>query len=163
MRHADRPSIEAACLVAAPPARVWRVVSDLDLLVGFSQELRSIAWEGESGVAVGRQFVGTNRNKYFGEWQTTSTITECVEPEVLAWTVGDVDHPNTNWRFQLTPDGEGTRLTQSVRLGTGPSGLAVAIERMPDKEERIVERRLEEFRTAMQANLDGIRALAEQP
>jgi hypothetical protein len=32
---------------------------------------------------------------------------------------------------------------------------------MPDKEERIIERRLEEHRANMQATVDGIKALAE--
>jgi hypothetical protein len=32
---------------------------------------------------------------------------------------------------------------------------------MPDKEERIVGRRLDEWRTNMTANLEGIKALAE--
>jgi hypothetical protein len=50
-----------------------------------------------------------------------------------------------------------------MRLGTGPSGLTVAIEKMPDKEERIVAGRLVEFRAAMQANLDAIKELAERP
>jgi len=34
---------------------------------------------------------------------------------------------------------------------------------MPDKEERIIARRLEEFERNMQATLEGIKQLAEAP
>ena len=46
-------------------------------------------------------------------------------------------------------------------MGPAPSGLSIAINAMPDKEERIVARRLEEFEANMRATLDGIKRLAE--
>ena len=55
-----------------------------------------------------------------------------------------------------------TRLRQWARLGPGPSGLSMAIESMPDKEQRIIARRLEEHRTNMTATLAGIKDLAER-
>jgi Polyketide cyclase / dehydrase and lipid transport len=163
MRHADQPSVEVEVYVQAPAERIWPLLTDLDVLVSLSDELQAAEWENEGGAAVGRSFVGTNRNKYFGEWQTTSTVIECDEPRAFAWAVGDVDQPNTTWRFTVRSQGAGSLLSQWMRLGIGPSGLTVAIERMPDKEERIVERRLDEFRAAMRANLDAIKELAERP
>jgi hypothetical protein len=46
-------------------------------------------------------------------------------------------------------------------MGPGPSGLTPAIEKMPDKEERIIARRLEEWQANMAATLSGIKGLAE--
>ena len=46
-------------------------------------------------------------------------------------------------------------------MGPAPSGLNIAIEARPDKEERIVARRLEEHRANMQTTVDGIKRLAE--
>ena len=46
-------------------------------------------------------------------------------------------------------------------MGPAPSGLSIAIEAMPEKEERIVARRLDEFRANMQATVEGIKELAE--
>ena len=47
--------------------------------------------------------------------------------------------PNTTWRYTLDADRPAARdARQWMQLGTGPSGLTVAIGRMPDKEERIV-------------------------
>ena len=47
-------------------------------------------------------------------------------------------------------------------MGPAPSGLTPAIVAMPDKEERIVARRLREHEANMRLCVEGIRALAEQ-
>jgi hypothetical protein len=163
MRHADRPSVEEHLDVAAAPDRIWPLISDITFPVRPDSELLAAEWVDGAGdePRVGRRFVGTNANRHFGKWQTTSTVIECEPPRVFAWAVGDPSEPNTTWRFTLEPLGTGTRVRQWVQLGVGPSGLGVAIERMPDKEERIVARRLEEFRAAMRANLEAVRHAAE--
>ena len=55
--------------------------------------------------------------------------------------------------------GDGTRLRQWATLGPGPSGLTPAIKAMPDKEERIIARRLAEHEANMRRCLDGIKNL----
>lgn len=163
MRRADEPEVSEDLLVAAPPERLWPLVSDIALVVGTSDELQAVRWTdpGAPGPACGRTFVGVNRNRHFGEWETVSTITACDPPREFAWTVGDLAEPNTRWRFTLTPVDGGTLVTQWVKLGPGFNGLRVAIERMPDKEERIVEVRLAEWREAMRRNLALVKARAE--
>ena len=46
--------------------------------------------------------------------------------------------PSAIWRFRLTPRDGGTNLTYWMQMGPGRSGLSVAIESMPDKEQKIV-------------------------
>ena len=53
------------------------------------------------------------------------------------------------------------RLRQWAQLGPAPSGLTPAIEAMPDKEERIIARRLAEHRANMEATVNGIKSVAE--
>lgn len=48
-----------------------------------------------------------------------------------------------------------------MRMGPSRSGLSPAIDAMPDKESKIIRRRLNEHHTNMTANLEGIKALAE--
>ena len=43
----------------------------------------------------------------------------------------------------------------------GPSGLSIAITRMPEKEQKIVHVRLRGWETAMQGTLAAIKKLAE--
>ena len=79
----------------------------------------------------------------------------------LAWAVGDAANPTATWRFRLEPKDGGTELSQWVRMGPAPSGLSFAIERMPDKEQKIVFVRMREFERNMTVTLEQIKKLAE--
>jgi hypothetical protein len=81
---------------------------------------------------------------------------------VFAYDVDGTDgRPSASWRFSLAPTVDGTRLTQQMRMGPGRSGINPAIDAMPDKESKILHRRLGEHRANMEATLAGIKALAE--
>lgn len=160
MRYADTPETEVAVDIAAPAERVWALVRDIALPARFSSELQAAEWL-DDGPALGARFVGRNEHPAIGAWQTTCTVTRYDEGRVFEWSVGDVTAPAARWRFEVEPTPGGCRLRQWARMGPGRSGLTPAIERMPEKEERIVARRLEEWRTNMAANLEGIKALAE--
>jgi hypothetical protein len=139
-------------------------VSDISLPVRFSHELKAVEWlDGATSPAVGARFAGCNHHPAAGEWETTCTIVAFEPEREIAWAVGDPSHPSASWRFSLSPapDGDGVELRQWCRLGPAPSGLTPAIEAMPDKEERIVARRLEEHRANMQRTVEGVKALAE--
>jgi Polyketide cyclase / dehydrase and lipid transport len=162
MRYADGPSVEVEVEVRAPVERVWELVADIDVPARFSSEFRGGTWI-DAGRTVGARFTGRNEHPAIGGWETTCIVTRWDTDRVFEWAVRSVDDPSAQWRFELVPDGAVVRLRQWCRLGPGPSGLTPAIEAMPDKEERIVARRLEEHRRNMQATVEGIKQLAEGP
>lgn len=160
MRYADGPTVEVTRRIAAPAADVWLLVSDINLPARFSSEFTGAEWVGGAdGAAVGACFEGHNHHDAIGTWTTTSTVVGCEPGRTFAWAVGDAEDPSATWRFDLEADGDGTHVTFAARIGPGTSGLTPAIEAMPDKEERIIERRLAEFRRNMEATLDGIEVL----
>ena len=160
MRYADGPTVEVSRRIAAAPDAVWELVSDINVPARFSSEFTGAEWVGDaSGAALGACFEGHNRHEAIGTWTTTSTVVGYAPGRTFAWAVGDVADPSATWRFDLEPDGDGTLVTFAARIGPGSSGLTPAIEAMPDKEERIIERRLEEFRRNMETTLDGIATL----
>jgi uncharacterized protein YndB with AHSA1/START domain len=162
MRYADLPTTDVESYVDARPERVWDLVTDIALIAAISTELTRVEWQdGTDGPCVGATFVGHNFHEAMGEWQTTSFVIECERPRVFAWAVSDVANPSSVWRFTLRPDGAGTVLNQWAQMGPGRSGLNYAIDAMPAKEERIIARRLAEFRTGMTANLARIKELSE--
>ncbi len=162
LRYADCPTTEATVDIAAAPDAVWALVSDIELPARFSGEFVGAEWlDGASGPQVGARFVGRNRHDAIGTWETTSTVTDCDPPRPFGWAVGEPDDPSASWRFTLQPTGDGTRLTQWMQMGPARSGINAAIDAMPDKESRILERRLAELHRNMQATLDGIKQLAE--
>ena len=162
--YADCPVAAAQIDIDAPPERVWSLVSDIFVMPELSSELREVAWlDGVTGPAVGCRFTGRNANQVLGQWKTVSTVVECDKPRCFAWAVGDAGHPWSTFRFTLRPDGTGTVLEQWMQMGPGRSGLNLAIDAMPDKEQKIVFVRLREFETGFRHNLAAIKDLAERP
>jgi uncharacterized protein YndB with AHSA1/START domain len=160
VRYEDGPTAEAEVLIDAPAMRVWALVTDIDLPSRFSSEFQGADWI-DDGPALGARFVGRNEHRAMGGWQTTCTVTELEPQRTFGWAVEDPAHPAATWRFELEERPDGVRLAQRVRIGPGPSGLSMVILGMPEKEERIVARRLEEFERNMRSTLEGIKALAE--
>jgi uncharacterized protein YndB with AHSA1/START domain len=160
--YADTPTVAVQTQIDAPPERVWRLVSDIGLMPRLSSELQEVRWlDGADGPALGHRFLGRNAHQALGTWETTSTIVEYDEPRRFAWAVGDPGHPWSVWRFTLRPQGTGTALEQWTQLGPARSGLSLAIDAMPDKEQKIVFVRLREFETGFKTNLAAIRERAE--
>jgi uncharacterized protein YndB with AHSA1/START domain len=161
-RYADTPTVEASTWIDADPARVWSLVSDIALMPAFSDELKAVEWaEGSDGPRVGARFIGHNKHDAFGQWDSTSQIVACDQPHEFAWAVGEPDDPAAMWRFRLAPRDGGTVLNYWMQMGPGRSGLSVAIESMPDKEQKIVFVRLREFEGAIGNTLAAIKRLAE--
>ena len=156
MKYADGPTVEVQAVIDAPPSAVWALVSDATTPVRFSEELQAVRWIDDE------RFVGRSAHPAIGEWETTCTVVTREPEREFGWVVGDPAHPSAAWRFTLEPAGAGTLLRQWMRMGPAPSGLTPAIEARPDKEERIIARRLDEHRANMQTTVEGIKQLAER-
>ena len=158
LRYADCPTTTTELHVAAPPAVVWPFVCDIQTPARFSTEFQGgELLDDAPAAALGVQFRGHNHHPARGEWSTVSTVCEYEPDRVFGWAVGDPDRR----RFTLTADGDGTRISQWAQLGPGESGISDIIKQMPDKESRILQRRLAEHHANMVATLEGIKALAE--
>jgi hypothetical protein len=155
VRYADSPTVEVDVHVDAPPAVVWSLVSDVTTPVRFSEELQQVRW------IDAQRFVGRSSHPATGTWETTCTVVAREPDREFGWVVGDPASPSASWRFVLEPVDGGTLLRQWMRMGPAPSGLTPAIEARPDKEERIVARRLAEHRANMQRTVEGVKQLAE--
>ncbi|MGH4031939.1 SRPBCC family protein [Actinomycetota bacterium Odt1-20B] len=164
-RYADTPTVESEIWIGAPPGRVWDLVSDIHLMPRLSTELRAVEWlEGRAGPALGARFRGHSAHASLGEWSTVSEVV-AYEPDgperVFAWAVGDPELPSARWQFTVVAQGGGALLRQWMRLGPGRSGLSYAIDRMPEKEQKIVFVRMREFEQSIGATLDAVKRLAE--
>jgi uncharacterized protein YndB with AHSA1/START domain len=161
-RFADGPTAEVEILIDAPPARVWDLITDINLAARFSQEFLGATWiDGAAGPALGARFAG--RNARLGrEWTIPSTVVACEPGVAFGWDVGDQAVPVASWRYTLTPEGEGTRLRYRGRLGPGDSPTRQACLAEPEREHEILAERLEIHRRNMQAVVEGVAELAEK-
>ncbi|MDH3500210.1 MAG: SRPBCC family protein [Acidimicrobiia bacterium] len=160
MRLRDAPTTELSLEVEASPESIWEYVTDIELAARFSEEFQGAEWI-DGPARPGATFRGRSRHPRIGEWETTSTIIACEPGRTFAWAVGDTSSPAAVWTFIIEQSEEASVLTYRMQLGPGPSGLRVAIERFPDREAEIIQRRIEEQLVQMQRVLDGIKALAE--
>ena len=161
-RYADKPNVEVQTWIDASPSRVWQVVSNIELMPTMSKELQAVEWlDGATEPSVGARFVGHSKHEALGEWATTSEVIECDSERVFAWAVEDRDNPTAIWRFTLHPKDGGTQLTQWMQMGPARSGLSFAIDRMPDKEQKIVFVRMREFEQNMTVTLQHIKQVVE--
>jgi uncharacterized protein YndB with AHSA1/START domain len=162
MRMSDRPTVEIDIFIEAPPARVWELLTNLALMGQWSPEFKGGEWlEGATGPVVGARFKGYNKRRE-PAWESVSTVIEAEPAKTFAWAVGDPSNARATWRFDLTPEGAGTRVRQRVQMGPGPSGLTARIAELPDREEDIIAARTAEHRRNMQATLEGLQAAAGQ-
>ncbi len=129
----------------------WRYVTDINLPARCSNELQSVEWLDESdGVEVGARFRGRSRHDAFGDWETVCEVIEVDEKRRWVWNVLGPDGVGATWGFEVEPASDGVLIRQWGRMGPGPSGLTVGIAAQPDKEARIVARRLSEWQQNMQ-------------
>ena len=106
--------------MAAPPERVWSLVSDVTNTGRFSPETFEAEWlDGATGPAVGARFRGhvrRNGKKWRVYW-TKCTITKCepgrefvFQPELPG------GKPVIEWSYRFEPSGDGTDVTESFDL-----------------------------------------------
>ncbi len=108
---------------AAPPAEVWDLVSDVTRIGEFSPETFEARWlGGASEPRAGARFRGhVRRNGRGPVYWTTCTVTASEPGREFAFAVNGPGEVVVNtWRYQLTPSGDGTDVTESFELPGSP-------------------------------------------
>src|SRR5687767_14635864 len=104
--------------MAAPPERIWDLVSDVTKVGRYSPETFEAEWlDGATGPAVGARFRGhVKRNGRGPTYWTKCTVIASEPGREFAFGVGPGDTPLSVWRYQLQPSGDGTDVTESFTL-----------------------------------------------
>jgi uncharacterized protein YndB with AHSA1/START domain len=113
--------ISASVDVAAPPDRVWAVVSDVTRMPEWSPELRRLYPVGGREPRVGMRLIGVNRRGY-ALWPTTSTVVRLEPERAVAW---KTRQSGATWTYELEPTAAGTRLTGRRELAKYTLGTAL--------------------------------------
>jgi uncharacterized protein YndB with AHSA1/START domain len=104
--------------MAAPPERVWELVSDVTRIGEFSPETFEAEWlDGATGPAVGAKFRGHVKRNGKGPiyWVTCTVIVSEPGREFTFGTAGNTEPLNV-WSYKLEPEGDGTDVTESFTL-----------------------------------------------
>ena len=112
------PYGEVSLEVAATPAEVWDLVTDVTRIGEFSRETFEARWlRGSSGPEVGARFKGhVKRNGVGPTYWSLCTVTKSVPEQEFEFSVGASSATVNNWGYALEPSGSGTRVTEYFRL-----------------------------------------------
>lgn len=108
--------------MAAAPAQVFALVTDVARIGSFSPEVLEAHWlDGATGPAVGARFRGhVKRNEIGPVYWTTCRVTVCVPDREFGFEVLVGDRAVNNWHYALVPTERGTDVTESFRLNPSP-------------------------------------------
>ena len=144
--------------IAAPPSKVWELVTAMERYGEWSSENTGGYWrkgeDGQPGTGkVGDQFVGVNR-RGDQEWKAPVEIVEREEGRSFAFVTGGRAMNFALWRYELQPDGDGTVLTESWSLNRKTPN-------MDEGGEPAIEERVGFAKESIAATLAGMKQAAE--
>jgi uncharacterized protein YndB with AHSA1/START domain len=104
--------------MAAPPAAVWDLVTDVTRIGEFSPETLEGRWVGgATGPAVGARFQGhVKRNGRGPMYWTTCRVLACEPPREFVFAVEAAGKAVNTWGYRLEPVDGGTAVTEFYRL-----------------------------------------------
>jgi uncharacterized protein YndB with AHSA1/START domain len=108
----------AEATVAAPPTKVWDLLTDLSRMPEWSPELVRMVPLKPGGLRVGQWYLGVNRRKAV-VWPTRNVVAELQPGRLLAW---DTTSSGARWIWEVGPDPAGTRV---VHRRPVPSGVTL--------------------------------------
>ena len=102
----------------APAIDAWTLVADVRNTGRFSPETFDAEWlDGATGPAVGVRFRGhVKRNEIGPTYWTTCRVTACEPGRTFGFEVLVGDRAVNNWRYEFSPNGEGTDVTESFSI-----------------------------------------------
>ncbi|MBJ7358532.1 SRPBCC family protein [Nocardioides sp.] len=104
-RVADR-ELRAEATIAAPPERVWSLITDVSRMPDWSPELLRMIPLKRGGMRRGQWYVGINRRKAV-VWPTRNVVAVLEPGRVVAW---DTTSSGARWIWEITAAGEGTHV-----------------------------------------------------
>ena len=122
---ADR-ELRAETTIDAPPEVVWEVLGDVRRMPELSPELvRMVPLKG-GGLRPGQWYLGVNRRKAV-LWPTRNVVTDVEAARKVVW---DTRTSGARWIWELTPEGESTRVVHRRPVPKRVTPLSVAFARL---------------------------------
>ena len=152
---APDPADTATLRIAAPASVVYGIITDVAGMGRLSPECTGGSWKGgATGPAVGAVFKGTNK-RGFVRWSTRNTVVTAETDREFAFQTAQ---SGMTWRFTLTPDGDGTLVTESREAFRSPPFIARAFGALALGG---LDSHADELRAGMVATLERLKAVAE--
>lgn len=105
--------------IQASPEDLYEVVADVTRTPELSPEVTACEWlDGATGPAAGVRFRARNRAGRGPDWHNTPVITVADPGREFAFSRTEKGAGTIVWRYVFTPQGTGTRVTESYAVTT---------------------------------------------
>jgi uncharacterized protein YndB with AHSA1/START domain len=150
-------AIEESIDIAAPPERLYDMVSDLSRMGEWSPENQGGKWiGGATGATEGARFKARNSTGK-RSWSSVARIVTANPPKEVAWESSALGLKIALWRYRFEPNAAGgTRVTESTEDRRG------ALMHVIGRAATGVADRATENKKNMQATLEQLKKAAEQ-
>jgi hypothetical protein len=146
---------EVSLRIAAPPGRVYEIVTDIAQMGRLSPECTGGKWlDGATGPAVGARFKGSNK-RGIARWSTTNKVVEADPGKAFSF---ETQQSGACWTYRMEPDDDGTLVTESWRLYKERPLVAKLFARFALGG---AEDHDDEVRGGMRATLERLKSVAE--
>ena len=110
----DQQRVSSSIDIAAPPEKVWAMISDLTRMGEWSPENVGGKWKGgATSATVGAKFKGNNVNGK-KKWSIgTVTVNEATPPSKLNFSLGVGPIKGATWEYELKPTDAGCTVTET--------------------------------------------------
>jgi uncharacterized protein YndB with AHSA1/START domain len=147
--------LRAEATIAAPPGRVWSLVTDVSRMPEWSPELVRMLPLKRGGMRRGQWYLGINRRKGV-VWPTRSVVAVLEPGRSVAW---DTTTSGARWIWEVAPSGEGTHVVHRRPVPERQTLLSQVFARLFLGG---VEDHADELETGMAATVQRLKAVAER-
>src|SRR3954465_11221116 len=103
--------------IAAPQAAIYALVADVTRTPEFSPEIVECRWlDGATGPAVGARFKGRNKMPNRPTFTNKPVVTVVDPGRTFAFSRTEPFGGTVEWRYEFTPDGDGTIVIESYTV-----------------------------------------------
>ena len=112
MASATALKLSVSSVIAADPATLYGLISDVTRMPEYSPETVKVSWTDKSATPhVGATFKGVNKLGFLS-WSTKPTVTVAEPGRQFAFKVPG--HAGPTWTYTFEPVAGGTRVTESI-------------------------------------------------
>ncbi|HEX3827115.1 MAG TPA: SRPBCC family protein [Sporichthyaceae bacterium] len=109
----DQQKVSVSIDIAAPPEKIYAMVSDLPRMGEWSPENTGGKWIGGAKAALpGAKFMGSNKNGN-RKWSVPVRITDATAPRRLEFVVGVGPIKGATWRYEIAATATGCNVTET--------------------------------------------------
>jgi uncharacterized protein YndB with AHSA1/START domain len=147
--------LRAEATIAAPPDKVWSLVTDVSRMPDWSPELVRMLPLKSGGLRRGQWYLGINRRKGV-VWPTRNVVAVLEPGRSVAW---DTTSSGARWIWEVEPSGEGTRVVHRRPVPGRLTLLSAVFARLFLGG---VDDHADELEAGMAATVERLKAVAER-